>query len=70
MTTEWRGRLTEEERGLLEFCQMVGGLGTPSFALVRKMEELLDRYQAMLDHELVGKKRSAVIAGVQALVGE
>jgi hypothetical protein len=62
MTTEWRGRLTEEELRLLEFCQMEGGLDTPSFALVRKMGELLDKYQAMLDHELASKKRSTVIA--------
>jgi hypothetical protein len=66
MTAEWRGRLTEEELGLLEFCQMEGGLDTPSFALVRKMGKLLDKYEAMLEHELAGEKRATVIAGVQA----
>jgi hypothetical protein len=29
----------------------------------------LNDYQAMLDHELAGKKRSTVIAGLQALIG-
>ena len=31
-----------------------------------KMGEGLDNYGAMLDRELVGKKRSTVIAGLQA----
>jgi hypothetical protein len=70
MTTEWRGRLTEEELRLLDFCRMSGGLDTPSFALVRKMGKLLDKYEAMLEHELAGKKRATVIAGLQAHTGE
>jgi hypothetical protein len=70
MTIEWRGRLTEEERGLLDFCRMEGGLDTPSFALVRRMGKLLDKYEAMLDYEMAGKKRSTVVNGLQAHLGE
>ena len=45
----WKGRLSQEEQAPVAQCQMVGGLDTPSFALVRKMGKLLDKYEIMLD---------------------